>query len=34
MQTFAGIEGINAQALALQEGMGPVVDRSKLPARF
>jgi hypothetical protein len=29
MQTFTGIEGINTQDMALQEGMGPVVDRSK-----
>jgi phthalate 4,5-dioxygenase oxygenase subunit len=28
-QTFTGIEGINTQDMALQEGMGPVVDRSK-----
>ena len=26
--TFAGIEGINTQDVALQEGMGPIVDRS------
>jgi len=29
VQTFTGIEGINTQDMALQEGMGPVVDRSK-----
>jgi hypothetical protein len=28
-QTFTGIEGINTQDMALQEGMGPIVDRSK-----
>ncbi len=28
-KTFTGIEGVNTQDLALQEGMGPVVDRSK-----
>jgi phenylpropionate dioxygenase-like ring-hydroxylating dioxygenase large terminal subunit len=28
-QTFTGIKGINAQDSALQEGMGPIVDRSK-----
>jgi phthalate 4,5-dioxygenase len=28
-QTFTGISGINTQDYALQEGMGPVVDRSK-----
>jgi phthalate 4,5-dioxygenase oxygenase subunit len=28
-QTFTGIEGINTQDLAVQEGMGPIVDRSK-----
>ncbi len=28
-QTFTGIRGINTQDFALQEGMGPVVDRSK-----
>jgi phenylpropionate dioxygenase-like ring-hydroxylating dioxygenase large terminal subunit len=28
-QTFTGIEGINTQDYALQEGMGPIVDRSK-----
>src|SRR6202020_1575627 len=28
-QTFTGITGINTQDFALQEGMGPVVDRSK-----
>jgi len=27
--TFTGIRGINTQDFALQEGMGPVVDRSK-----
>ena len=26
---FSGIEGINTQDMALQEGMGPIVDRSK-----
>src|ERR1700691_5578124 len=28
-QTFTGIEGINTQDFALQEGMGPIVDRSQ-----
>jgi len=28
-QTFTGIVGINTQDMALQEGMGPIVDRSK-----
>ena len=28
-QTFTGIRGINTQDYALQEGMGPIVDRSK-----
>lgn len=28
-QTFTGITGINTQDFALQEGMGPIVDRSK-----
>jgi phthalate 4,5-dioxygenase oxygenase subunit len=28
-QTFTGIEGINTQDMALQEGMGSIVDRSK-----
>jgi hypothetical protein len=28
-QTFTGIKGINTQDSALQEGMGPIVDRSK-----
>jgi len=28
-KTFTGIVGINTQDMALQEGMGPVVDRSK-----
>jgi phthalate 4,5-dioxygenase len=28
-QTFTGIEGINTQDMALQEGMGPICDRSK-----
>ena len=28
-QTFTGIEGINTQDMALQEGMGAIVDRSK-----
>jgi len=28
-QTFTGIKGINTQDYALQEGMGPIVDRSK-----
>jgi phthalate 4,5-dioxygenase len=28
-QTYTGIEGINTQDMALQEGMGPIVDRSK-----
>ena len=28
-QTFTGIKGINTQDFALQEGMGPIVDRSK-----
>jgi phthalate 4,5-dioxygenase oxygenase subunit len=28
-QTFTGITGINTQDIALQEGMGPIVDRSK-----
>jgi hypothetical protein len=28
-QTFTGIEGINTQDFALQEGMGPIVDRTK-----
>jgi len=27
--TFTGIEGINTQDMALQEGMGPIVDRTK-----
>jgi hypothetical protein len=28
-KTFTGIKGLNTQDFALQEGMGPVVDRSK-----
>jgi nitrite reductase/ring-hydroxylating ferredoxin subunit len=28
-QTYTGIKGINTQDFALQEGMGPIVDRSK-----
>ena len=28
-KTFTGIDGINTQDFALQEGMGPIVDRSK-----
>jgi phthalate 4,5-dioxygenase len=28
-ETFTGIKGINTQDYALQEGMGPIVDRSK-----
>jgi phthalate 4,5-dioxygenase oxygenase subunit len=28
-QTFTGIRGINTQDMAVQEGMGPIVDRSK-----
>ena len=28
-QTFTGIKGVNTQDMALQEGMGPIVDRSK-----
>lgn len=28
-QTFSGIRGVNTQDMALQEGMGPIVDRSK-----
>jgi phthalate 4,5-dioxygenase oxygenase subunit len=28
-QTFTGIPGVNTQDVALQEGMGPIVDRSK-----
>ncbi len=28
-QTFTGIDGINTQDFALQEGMGPIVDRSE-----
>src|SRR5438552_7298951 len=28
-ETFTGIEGVNTQDRAVQEGMGPVVDRSK-----
>ena len=28
-QTFTGIDGINAQDVAVQESMGPIVDRSK-----
>ena len=28
-ETFSGIDGINAQDLAVQESMGPIVDRSK-----
>jgi phenylpropionate dioxygenase-like ring-hydroxylating dioxygenase large terminal subunit len=28
-ETFTGIEGINAQDRAVQEGMGPIVDRSR-----
>jgi len=28
-QTFTGIDGINTQDFALQEGMGPIVDRSQ-----
>ena len=28
-QTFTGIAGINTQDMALQEGMGPIVDRSQ-----
>ncbi len=27
--TFAGIEGVNTQDIALQEGMGPILDRSR-----
>ncbi|MGH7750954.1 MAG: Rieske 2Fe-2S domain-containing protein, partial [Candidatus Dormibacteria bacterium] len=27
--TFTGITGVNTQDMALQEGMGPIVDRSK-----
>ena len=27
-ETFTGIEGVNTQDMALQEGMGPIVDRS------
>ncbi len=28
-QTYTGIDGINTQDMALQEGMGPICDRSK-----
>ena len=28
-QTYTGIKGVNTQDFALQEGMGPIVDRSK-----
>ncbi len=28
-KTFTGIEGVNTQDMALQEGMGPIVDRSQ-----
>ena len=28
-QTFTGIRGLNTQDIALQEGMGPIVDRSR-----
>jgi phthalate 4,5-dioxygenase len=28
-ETFTGIQGLNTQDFALQEGMGPIVDRSK-----
>jgi phthalate 4,5-dioxygenase oxygenase subunit len=28
-RTFTGIEGVNTQDFALQEGMGPIVDRSR-----
>ncbi len=28
-KTFTGINGINTQDFALQEGMGPITDRSK-----
>ena len=28
-QTFSGIVGVNTQDMALQEGMGPIVDRTK-----
>src|SRR6201997_1593098 len=28
-ETFTGIDGINTQDRAIQEGMGPIVDRSK-----
>jgi phthalate 4,5-dioxygenase oxygenase subunit len=28
-KTFTGIEGVNTQDVAVQEGMGPIVDRSK-----
>jgi hypothetical protein len=28
-ETFTGIEGVNNQDLAVQESMGPIVDRSK-----
>jgi hypothetical protein len=28
-KTFTGITGVNTQDMALQEGMGPIVDRSK-----
>ena len=28
-QTFTGITGLNTQDYALQEGMGPIVDRSR-----
>jgi hypothetical protein len=28
-QNFTGIAGVNTQDFALQEGMGPIVDRSK-----
>jgi phthalate 4,5-dioxygenase len=28
-QTFTGIDGLNTQDVAVQEGMGPIVDRSK-----
>lgn len=28
-RTFTGIEGVNTQDYAIQEGMGPIVDRSE-----
>jgi phthalate 4,5-dioxygenase len=28
-KTFTGIDGVNTQDFAIQEGMGPIVDRSK-----